>query len=91
MRCGHFLQIASVDAKLRWRVRARIIWIGLLCAQAALAQTHARPLAGKVPTVGEPESRARLHHCAAEWVRMKKNGEAAGKIWRDFWEVCGKK
>ena len=61
-----------------------VFWMWLACGAAA--QADPAP-----PPTGAPESRERLHHCAAQWVKLKRTGEAGGKLWRDFWEVCGKK
>lgn len=64
----------------------------MLAAALALGAAEPPPsLPAPSVTFGStPAQRGRLRSCALEWSRLKKSGEAAGKLWRDFWVECGK-
>ena len=79
-----------MDAQLRFWLPAALCAALLAGAGLARAQLPAKP--DPHPTgAGDRDTHSRLRHCAVEWGRMKRTGEASGKIWRDFWEVCGKR
>ena len=46
----------------------------------------AQPL--QASPAAQPQARLPLHHCSAQWSKMKLSGEASGKLWRDFAAVC---
>ena len=48
------------------------------------------PAAQPLPAspAAQPQARLPLHHCSAQWSKMKLSGEASGKLWRDFAAVC---
>ena len=66
----------------------------MILAAAAIAgagRAAPPPAAAPAGTYGSTvQHREKLRHCAAEWTRMKRTGEAAGRIWRDFWVACRK-
>ncbi len=53
-----------------------------------------QPLSGSIEArdqgneIFKTASQAQLRACAFQWRDMKRNGKAAGKIWRDFARAC---
>ena len=52
------------------------------------------PMAGEIGArdqskdIFKTASQAQMRACAFQWREMKRNGKAAGKIWRDFASAC---
>ena len=86
MRRGGVLQDADLDAQLR-----RVLLILAAVSLAGPGRAAVPSVAAPTQTFGStPQQRENLRHCAAEWTRMKRTGEASGRLWRDFWVVCRK-
>lgn len=68
---------------------ARLIMaIGFCVASTA---SHAEMLPPPPAAANTAKGRVQLRHCAAEWNKLKRSGEASGKLWRDFAPGCMKK
>ena len=79
--------LAHWNEERRRMIFRLLVTIGF-CTATATSRAEMLP---PPPATNTTQARAQLRHCAAEWNKMKRSGEASGKLWRDFAPGCMKK